>query len=276
MTKLRSYRWWELRWPEIGALDRDTTLIIQPTGSIEQHGHHLPIDTDIHDSSELAYRVAEEANSAGLGEVLVAPPLWWGTSPHHLAYPGTISITMKTMSDLLVEIVASLWRHGFYRVMFLNGHGGNAGVLAGTALRISEQVGISPVVCHYWTLIPDVLNEIGESEFGGMGHACEFETSLQLHLRKEGVDMDKAARDMPKKLTSYSHIDFRKAGPVMLPWDFARDSKTGTMGDATLANEAKGKRVADAAVERLVGLSRELLALGKEDLLSGKTRAEAS
>src|SRR5262245_14164995 len=108
MSKLPTYRLWELRWNEIAALNRDATLIIQPTGAIEQHGHHLPVDTDIHDSSEIAYRVAERAQDAGIGTVLVAPPLWWGTSPHHLAYPGTISLRMSTMSDVLLDIVDSL------------------------------------------------------------------------------------------------------------------------------------------------------------------------
>jgi len=272
MEAPRSNRLWELRWSEVAALDRDSTLIIQPTGAVEQHGHHLPLDTDIHDATEIAYRLAERANATDIGTVLVAPPVWWGTSPHHLAYPGTISLRMETLSDLLVDIVASLRRHGFYRVIFLNGHGGNAGVLAATALRISEEVGISPAVVSYWTLIPDVLREIGESERGGMGHACEMETSLQLHLRRDGVDMSQVVADMPRKLTSYSHIDFRSPGSVMLPWDFARDSRTGTMGDPTTATEAKGKRIADASVDRIFDLIREFMALSEDDLRTGRIR----
>jgi creatinine amidohydrolase len=272
MTPLRSYRLWELRWNEVAALDRDTTLIIQPTGAIEQHGHHLPLDTDIHDSSELAYRVAEMANAAGIGTVLVAPPVWWGTSPHHLAYAGTISLRMETMSNLLVDIVASLKRHGFYRFLFVNGHGGNAGVLSATALRISEEIGISPAVVSYWNLIRDTLREIGESPKGGMGHACEMETSIQLHLRCEGVDMAQAGPDMPRDLTCFSCIDFRDPGPVLIPWDFARDSRTGAMGDPTTATEAKGKKIVDAAVAKLLELSRELLALREDDLRSGTAR----
>jgi creatinine amidohydrolase len=270
MAKLRSYRWWELRWNEVAALDRDSTLIIQPTGAIEQHGHHLPLDVDIFDSSEIAYRVADRAMSDEIGTVLVAPPVWWGTSPHHLAYPGTISLSMKTMSDLLVDIIRSLLRHDFYRFLLLNGHGGNGGVLSATALRISEELGVSPAVASYWTLIPEVMREIGETKRGGMGHACEMETSLQLYLRKDdGVDMKQAPKDMPRELTSFSHIDFREPGPVMIPWDFARDSRTGTMGDASVATVEKGRRIAEAAIERVYDLCRELLQLGMDDLKSG-------
>lgn len=271
MSTLPSYRFWELRWNEIAALDRDRTLIIQPTGAIEQHGHHLPVDTDIHDSSEIAYRVAERAMAAGVGNVLVAPPIWWGASPHHLAYPGTISLKMSTMSDLLVDIVASFWKHRFYRILFLNGHGGNIGVLSATALRISEEVGISPAVVSYWQMVKDMLREVGESPIGGFGHACEMETSIQLHLRSERVDMSQAGPDMPRQLTSYSCIDFRDSGPVMIPWDFARDSRTGAMGDPTTATGEKGRLIVEAAVDRVLDLSRELLALGEADLRCGVT-----
>jgi creatinine amidohydrolase len=260
---------WELRWNEVAALDRRSTLIIQPTGAIEQHGHHLPIDTDIFNSTNIALRAAAAVNARGAGKVLVAPPLWWGTSPHHLAYPGTISLRMETMSAVLVDICASLAKHGFYRILFLNGHGGNVGVLTATALRISEEVGITPAVASYWGLIRDTLRSLGESANGGMGHACEMETSMQLHFRAERVALDQARLDMPRQLTSFSCVDFRDPGPVMIPWDFMRDSKTGAMGDPTKASGDKGGKIIDAAVDRVVALAGELLALTAEDLHSG-------
>jgi creatinine amidohydrolase len=273
MAMPSSFRLWELRWNEVAALDRHSTLIIVPTGAIEQHGHHLPVDTDIYNSTQIATRAAEQAYQAGIGPVLVAPPVWWGTSPHHLAYPGTISLRMETMSDLLVDICASLWRHGFYRILFLNGHGGNIGVLSATALRISEELGISPAVASYWQLAKDAIIKVGESPIGGMGHACEMETSLQLHFRGDRVAMGEARTDMPRQLTSFSCIDFREPGPVMIPWDFVRDSKTGAMGDPMKANAEKGKKIADAAVARVIALAKELLALKENDLRAGMTKS---
>jgi creatinine amidohydrolase len=266
MAMPSSTKIWELRWNEIAELDRDKTLFIQPTGAVEQHGHHLPIDTDIHNSTEIALAVAARAREAIEGAVLIAPPVWWGTSPHHLAYPGTISLRMQTMSDLLLDVCSSLHGHGFYRVLFLNGHGGNIGVLAATALRIAEEIGFSPAVVSYWMLIKDTLREVGDTAKGGMGHGCEMETSLQLHLRHDRVAMDQAGPDMPRQLTSFSCIDFRDPGPVLIPWDFRRDSRTGAMGDPTTATEEKGRRIFSAAVDKVYELSRELLALKQSDL----------
>jgi creatinine amidohydrolase len=270
MVKLASSKLWELRWPEVAEIDRDSALIIVPTGAIEQHGHHLPLDTDIYGPTELALAVAEEYRELGREVVLVAPPVWWGTSPHHLGYPGTISLRMQTASDLVTDICGSLYRNGFFRILLLNGHGGNAGVLSATSLRISEELGFSPAFTSYWTLIAGALREIGDTPLGGMGHGCEMETSLQLHLRPNRVAMELARSDLPKQMTSYSSIDFRNPGPVAIPWDFVRDSETGTMGDPTSATQEKGKRIAEAATTEVSRLVAELLALRKSDFQTGR------
>ena len=202
---------------------------------------------------------------ADIGTILVAPPMWWGTSPHHMAYPGTISLRMSTMSDLLVDIAASLWKHGFYRILFLNGHGGNIGVLSATALRISEEVGISPAVVSYWQLVKDTLREVGESPIGGFGHACEMETSIQLHLRCDRVDMDQAGPDMPRQLTSlFLHrLPRPRAGddPVGLR---ARQPAAARWATRPPPPREKGRRIVEAAVDEVLDLSRELLALTRE------------
>jgi creatinine amidohydrolase len=246
--KTASVRWWELPWPDIDSLDRDRTVLLLPTGAIEQHGPHLPVDTDIHDASELAVRAA----LASRERTLVLPPVWWGMSPHHMGYSGTISLGLETFSNLIRDICAAVHHHGFNRVLIVNGHGGNAAVLAATAMRISEELGLFVGVVSYWQLIPRELREIGTSDIGGMGHACEMETSLQLHLRPELVAMAKARKDMPKPATSLSGIDFRDPGPLVYPLDFRRDSSEGVMGDPTVATPEKGAAIADAVLEKLV------------------------
>lgn len=252
-ARTSSVRWWELRWPEIDVLDRDRTVLLLPTGAIEQHGPHLPVDTDIYDAYELALRAAQASD----GQTLVLPPVWWGTSPHHMGYPGTISLRFETFSALIRDICAAVYHHGFSRVLIVNGHGGNSAILGATALRISEELGLFIGSVSYWQLIGQELREIGTSELGGMGHACEMETSLQLYLRPERVDMANARKDMPSPITSFNGIDFRDPGPLMFPLDFRRDSTEGVMGDPTVATPEKGAAIADAVLEKLVRVISE-------------------
>ena len=253
---------WEHTWQEIDKLDRDHTLILIPTGAIEQHGPHLPLDTDIFNATAISESVANDfLNSEN--RVLVAPPIWWGTSPHHLGFPGTISLRNETLSNIVVEVIASLLPHGFYRYLLINGHGGNAGILTATVSRISHDLGISVPALSYWTMIKETLIEIGESPIGGMGHGCEMETSLMLHLRPELVRMDLAEKEMPNELTNWSCIDFRAGGAVGIPLDFRRDSKNGVMGDPTLANAVKGERIFIDATQAIATFVEEFMALNK-------------
>jgi creatinine amidohydrolase len=256
---------WKLSWKEIEKLDRDRTLIIIPTGAIEQHGPHLPIDTDIFNSTTISEEVARTF-SPGETSVLLAPPIWWGTSPHHLGFPGTLSLRAETLSNVLVDLLSSLLPHGFYRFLILNGHGGNIGILTATVSRIKEELGVSVPMLSYWTMITETLIKVGESELGGMGHACEMETSLMLHLRPELVQMDQAVKEIPKLLTTFSSTDFRSGGPVGIPLDFKRDSKHGVMGDPTVASAEKGARFFKDATNSVASLITELLALDKSVL----------
>ena len=260
---------WEHTWQEIDKLDRDHTLILIPTGAIEQHGPHLPLDTDIFNATSISESVANNFLHSE-NRVLLAPPIWWGTSPHHLGFPGTISLRNETLSNIVVEVITSLLPHGFYRYLLINGHGGNAGILTATVSRISHDLGISVPALSYWTMIKETLIEIGESPIGGMGHGCEMETSLMLHLRPELVRMDLAEKEMPTELTNWSCIDFRAGGPVGIPLDFRRDSKNGVMGDPTLANSSKGERIFIDATQAISAFVEEFMALDKSLLVLRK------
>jgi creatinine amidohydrolase len=242
-----SVRWSDLTWPEIDALDRDRTILLLPTGAIEQHGPHLPVDTDIHDAYEISMRAA----AASTVRTVVLPPVSWGMSSHHMGYAGTISLPLETYSALIRDICAAVSRHGFRRLLIVNGHGGNVSILGATALRMSEELGLFVGVVSYWQLIGPQLREIGTSELGGMGHACEMETSLQLHLRPELVQMENARKDMPRPLTPFSGIDFRDPGPLGIALDFGRDSTEGVMGDPTVATTEKGAAIAAAVLHEL-------------------------
>jgi creatinine amidohydrolase len=265
MSSKDEIHFWKLTWKEIADLDRDQTFIIFPTGAIEQHGPQLPIDTDIYNSTAIAESVAKKFVGAKQ-RVLVAPPIPWGTSPHHLGFPGTLSLRPETFSSIIFDVISSLLPHGFYRFLLLNGHGGNAGILTATVSQISDDLGISVPTLSYWTIIKDTLIEVGESDLGGMGHACEMETSLALFNRPDLVDMTLAVKEMPRELTSRSSIDFRAGGPLGIPLDFLRDSKYGVMGDPTLATASKGERIFGDAANNIESLISELFLLEESQL----------
>ncbi len=259
-----AFKFNELNWQQIDSLDRDKSIFLLPTGAIEQHGPHLPVDTDIFNSSALVESVAKSFN----GNVIALPPIWWGTSPHHKGYPGTISLRLETFHHLLTDIFSSLTAHGFYRFLVLNGHGGNAGILTASTADLSETLGVSIPTYSYWQSIKSVLVEIGDSEIGGMGHACEMETSLALYLRPELVNLKAIARDMPDVRIALSCIDFRQPGFLGIPLDFRRDSKSGVMGDPTLATAEKGEKIFVAALVAAKDAVQSLLSADREVLIT--------
>ena len=110
----------DMAWPAVAALDKRTPVII-PVAALEQHGHHLPVFTDSMLLGEIVRRTSLE-----LGDrVLFAPLMWLGNSEHHLDFSGTLSATPWNYLDLLGGLVENFLTHGFQRIVFLNGHGGN-------------------------------------------------------------------------------------------------------------------------------------------------------
>ncbi|MEY4689819.1 MAG: Creatinine amidohydrolase, partial [Verrucomicrobiota bacterium] len=110
----------EMTSPQLAALPRETPIVF-PIAAVEQHGGHLPVVTD----TRLVGEVARRAEAALSGQVVFAPVLWLGNSDHHLDFPGTLSAPPRPYLDLLGGLAENVLRHGFKRVVFLNGHGGN-------------------------------------------------------------------------------------------------------------------------------------------------------
>ncbi len=110
----------DLKWPDIAALNPDTPVLF-PIAALEQHGKHMPLFTD----SLLMGEVMRRAHDRLGSRVLVAPLLWLGNSDHHLDFAGTLSASPRVYLDVLSDLLENFIRHGFRRLVFLNGHGGN-------------------------------------------------------------------------------------------------------------------------------------------------------
>ncbi|MCB1499888.1 MAG: creatininase family protein [Bauldia sp.] len=243
-------RWQDMTWQEIGALDRDRTVVVLPVGSVEQHGHHMPTGTDTY----LATAVSEAAAALVDAPVAVLPSPWYGLSAHHMHFPGSITLGAETMMAMVGDIVASVVQHGFRRIAVVNGHGGNAGIIDVLASTLGHRFyGTARIAClTYFSLAREAIAAARESRHGGMGHACEFETALMLHLHPDLVHQDRAVIHYPETGTPYLSTDLLAGSIVRSFVAFDDLSESGTFGDPGLATAEKG--------ERFLALSAEALA----------------
>lgn len=234
----------EMTWREVEQADRSVVVVI-PTGSLEQHGPHLPLFTD----TMIATAVAEAVEARLAAKTLVTPTLWLGASGHHLAFPGTLSASFDTYQGALESVVRSLLPHGFRKFFVLNAHGGNTEP-NGIALRTLKAENPSLTLAHtsYSALVRPLIAETLEGPLKEMRHACEAEASLMLHLRPGSVRKEKLRDDGLASDPSLS-------SPVH---HFDEITEEGSFGFATRATEAKGRKIFEGAVEAVV---REIEAL---------------
>ena len=228
-----------LTWPEVKKLKLAGKLVLFPLGSFEQHGPHLPFTTD----TDIVTAVARGIEANRPARVLCMPTLWPGHSPHHLFFPGTLSVSQMPYIQLVIELCRSVVKMGGRKVFLLNGHGGNDVPLRAALRELkSEFPKVTFVFASYWSLAAESIKRVRESEFGGLGHACEMETSIMLHLKPECVKMRRARRDGPKHTDPYRKTDMLYGRPVYFVNEFQEVTKSGTIGHPESASAEKGER----------------------------------
>ena len=236
----------DLSWPEVRKLKPGKKVVLFPLGSFEQHGPHLPLTTDTDIVTAIARRL-EQKRAAG---ILCLPTLWPGHSTHHLFFPGTLSVSQMPYIQLVIELCHSIVKFGGKKVFLLNGHGGND-VPVRAALRElkTDFPKVRFVFASYWSLAAQSIGHIRESAPGGLGHACEMETSIMLHLHPARVKLRLARRDGPKHTDPYRKSDMQYGRPVYFVNEFHEVTRTGTIGHPELATAEKGKRFLDGIVK---------------------------
>ena len=226
----------ELTWPDVKDFLANHDVIVIPVGSCEQHGPHLPLDTDAYDVFWLSKKAAEKACCT-----LVAPPIYYGVSSHHMDFPGTTTLKPHTLEQLAYEVAVSLIKHGFKKIVFENGHGGNTPALEAAVQRITTDTGAF-VVVDTVSLIPEFIEEFIETPYDA--HAGEFETSTTLASREEFVVTERIRRPTIKlPVSKYTKIGLKEKGPRVY-WGFRTKeiSETGVIGDPTKATKEKGEK----------------------------------
>jgi creatinine amidohydrolase len=258
-----------MTWEEVHArIGRGVDAVLIPIGTTEQHGPHMPLDTDCYIARALSGRAASLAQEQELN-VLVAPTLNVTLSWYHMQFPGSMRLQTTTFLQVFREVCESLTHHGLQNLVAVNGHGGNIAALTVAVNHYFEHSGHRVFLVQWWDLAADVLAGIE----GPMIHAEEAETSLALALGQR-VQMEKATRDAWDRgqavkdagfpWTSLGQYGMRHAGPkVVVPMDMLRDiSASGVVGDATRASAETGERIVDVLIPRIVQVCREMA--GKE------------
>jgi len=249
----KSYLYQHYTWPELSEVAKKQPVVILPIGSVEDHGPHLPLDTD----NFLIWSICEAAAERATGEILLLPQMPYGFETHHMDFPGTIDIGMEHLLNFVLDITKSVARHGFQRILIADGHGSNMPILELVARRTILETDSLCATFIWPSLAIQEIRKVRQSERGGMAHACELETSVYLHLDRNRVQMDKASKEIELPQSEFMWLDLLEGSPVLLMDHWTRFSKSGVVGDPTLATAEKGRIIFEAVVEALLRLVRE-------------------
>ncbi len=243
----------ELKGPEV--LDRigPDSIFVQPLGAIEQHGPHLPLNTDALIANAVATaavdRVGDEVDA------WLLPPLAYTKSNEHAWSPGTIWLSATTLLAVLNDIGRCVASTEARRLVFFNGHGGNSALVNVANREIRLQHGLMTFLAHPG-LPPDQGGASARGELGMGIHGGADETSLMLHLADNLVDLTLAARNVPEWLDNNRFVRF--GGPVTFGWlsdDFGLE---GHIGDPTMASVDRGAALFEGAVDAFESALREI------------------
>lgn len=239
----------DLSFEMVKKLDASQYLVIWPVASLEQHGPHLPLGTD-----SIVLQTVVEQTRLRLGKDfrgIFLPQMWFGKSPEHLAFPGTVSMKAATLMAVAEDVVASLTPHGFKNFVFMNGHGGNTTLLDAIGYDLNYTYGAKIYYVNLWdgVFYNDLIEKLFPTLAGTEVHAASIETSLLMYLAPETVG------ETPRFERYVSFKDRLPSSWVTHEFDTA-----GVLGDPTLASAEAGRQILDYSVERVCKLLQQISA----------------
>lgn len=235
---------------ELTRMAREGSYVIVPLAATEQHGPHLPVYTDTLICEYVVRKSIERVSDAM--PVLMAPVLSIGCSEHHLSFGGTISFTGATYQQMLNDVANSLVKDGFSRIIFINGHGGNAHIMTQAAQDTAVRHDVWTAAASYWHIAKQELNRLQASEIGLVpGHAGGFETSLIMALHPELVKHEEIK---PNHLVN----DWLKTDNSYIGRHGQLTGNKGYTDSADQASAEKGQLYLDAIVNKVSEWLQEL------------------
>ena len=227
---------------------RDKVILI-PIGHTEQHGFHLPLSVD----TVIIEAIAQGTVNRVPTRSYALPAMPYGVSTHRSSFAATLNAGGRAFEDFWLAVIDSLVARGFNRFYFMSGHGGNTSFLVNIVKYAGERhrrIFCATAWLHTSGRIgAQALTKYRTSEIGGMGHACELETSYLLHLRPDLCDMERVVDETDFVTTPDYYMDWIEGGALVAnpPWD--DDTKTGAYGAGSHGTAEKGRLWLEAAIE---------------------------
>jgi creatinine amidohydrolase len=237
--------WSKLTAPELNALASAGATVVLPVASTEQHGPHLGTGVDTILCGTVCRLAAEKASKQR--PVVVAPTLWVGMAEHHMEHGGTFTLDIPTYRAVLLCLIGSLKRHGFTRVLIVNGHGGNMTALNAFLPDLARETGLAVAATTYFELAQPAFAPLLEDQTGVL-HACEAETSMMMVAAPDAVREERFADAHGPHFADPRAV---LAPAVQRFRSFKGLSPSGVLGDARRASRQKGEKLQAAAVDAL-------------------------
>lgn len=238
-------------------------IAIMPIGSIEQHGTHLPIDCDLATVEFLVEKSVLRAREQSKHPIaLVVPALPFGTTLE-MNWPGHLFLRSSTHINVIHDIGSQLVKNGFKYIVFLNGCVGNIGTVNVAVSDLKAEYPNS----HFLSIgsifaMPEAI--VRNSGPGGMGHAGELETSIELVIDPDYVFMENAVNEHIKHPSPLISYDFDMPQPFYWPEHFAKMTNSGVIGCAKEATRNNGKMILDKNIQRIADILCHLNSLDQE------------
>ena len=236
---------------QFSAPDSEKVLIL-PIGHTEQHGYHAPLSTD----TLIIEAVGQGAARAVSEQALCLPVFPYGVSTHRRSFPGTFNVGGRAFEDFWLAVIDALVAGGFNRFYLISGHGGSCSFLVNVVKYAGERYPrIFCATSFLYLSGPQgvaALEARRQSPLGGMGHACELETSLVLHLRPDLIHLERAVDETGFITTPSYYMDWIEGGTLIANPPWQDDTRTGAYGAGSLGTAEKGQYWLDAAVAEKV------------------------
>lgn len=250
-------RWQDFTSPALGRHIDDRTVVVAALGAVEQHGPHLPLDTDTVIAGALLDAALERVASSL--DVVLLPPMAIGASDEHKSFAGTLGFDTATVARMLETIGADVARAGGRRLVWVNGHGGNRAAMDIAGLALRRRFGMLAVKCTYTRLGAPPGGDVAELARGF--HGGWLETALMLHLAPARVHVDRLADFRATGIDDSGVALLGPEGPASFAWLSEDLNPEGVIGNAAAATAEQGARLVEFYAERIARVLAESAAL---------------